>query len=162
QFVFAYSDLDGATTLTTTELLFNTSTSIVNACYLQYDRASNQLRLFDDTGSTWNSWNPGAPQSLSNSSCTVFYGTSAQQISGNTLTLTVSLSFSAAFAGTKAVYGAAQDTAGGDSGWVALGSWSISTPRISNVGIFRSGFFWLQDVDGNRQFNSPPDRAFAF
>jgi hypothetical protein len=30
------------------------------------------------------------------------------------------------------------------------------------VGIFRSGFFWLLDVDGNQQFNSPPDRAFAF
>ncbi len=32
----------------------------------------------------------------------------------------------------------------------------------SRVGIFRSGFFWLQDVDGNQQFNSPPDKAFAF
>jgi hypothetical protein len=32
----------------------------------------------------------------------------------------------------------------------------------TKVGIFRSGFFWLLDVDGNTQFNSPPDRAFAF
>jgi hypothetical protein len=32
----------------------------------------------------------------------------------------------------------------------------------ANVGIFRSGFYWLEDVDGNQQFNSPPDRAFAF
>jgi hypothetical protein len=31
-----------------------------------------------------------------------------------------------------------------------------------NPGVFRSGFFWLQDVDGNQQFNAPPDRAFAF
>jgi len=29
-------------------------------------------------------------------------------------------------------------------------------------GIFRSGFFWLLDADGNQQFNSPPDKAFAF
>jgi hypothetical protein len=34
--------------------------------------------------------------------------------------------------------------------------------RTSNVGIFRSGFFWLEDVDGDQQFNTPPDRAFAF
>ena len=32
----------------------------------------------------------------------------------------------------------------------------------SRVGVFRSGFYWLQDVDGDQQFNSPPDRAFAF
>jgi hypothetical protein len=32
----------------------------------------------------------------------------------------------------------------------------------SRVGIFRSGFYWLEDVDGNQQFNQPPDQAFAF
>jgi photosystem II stability/assembly factor-like uncharacterized protein len=35
-------------------------------------------------------------------------------------------------------------------------------PATSNVGIFRLGFFWLEDVDGNELFNMPPDRAFAF
>lgn len=30
------------------------------------------------------------------------------------------------------------------------------------VGVFRGGFFWLQDVDGNKQFSLPTDRAFAF
>ncbi len=33
---------------------------------------------------------------------------------------------------------------------------------VTRVGSFRSGFFWLEDVDGNQQFNAPPDRAFAF
>ena len=32
----------------------------------------------------------------------------------------------------------------------------------SRVGLFRSGFYWLEDVDGNQQFNQPPDQAFAF
>src|SRR5258708_28741429 len=31
-----------------------------------------------------------------------------------------------------------------------------------NVGIFRSGLFWFQDVEGDQLFNWPPDRAFAF
>jgi hypothetical protein len=35
-------------------------------------------------------------------------------------------------------------------------------PSPSKVGVFRNGFFWLLDVDGNQQFNSPPDKAFAF
>jgi hypothetical protein len=30
------------------------------------------------------------------------------------------------------------------------------------AGIFRSGFLWMLDADGNRQFNAPPDRFFAF
>jgi hypothetical protein len=34
--------------------------------------------------------------------------------------------------------------------------------RITFAGIFRQGFFWLLDQDGNQQFNSPPDRSFAF
>src|SRR4029453_18545891 len=39
---------------------------------------------------------------------------------------------------------------------------SIGEPAIDAAGVFREGFFWLLDVDGNRQFASPPDRAFAF
>ena len=35
-------------------------------------------------------------------------------------------------------------------------------PKTTSAGIFRDGFFWLEDVDANQQFNSPPDRAFAF
>ncbi len=37
-----------------------------------------------------------------------------------------------------------------------------TSPTVSKVGIFRSGFFWLLDVDGNQQFNSPPDLSFGF
>jgi len=32
----------------------------------------------------------------------------------------------------------------------------------TNVGVFRAGFFWLLDVDGNGMFDSPPDLAFPF
>ncbi len=40
----------------------------------------------------------------------------------------------------------------------------VVNPRVgqNRVGIFRSGFYWLEDVDGNQQFNQPPDQAFAF
>ncbi len=52
------------------------------------------------------------------------------------------------------------------SPWVASGSNSLGLDVVAmsntNVGIFRSGFFWLEDVDGNQMFNTPPDRAFAF
>ena len=32
----------------------------------------------------------------------------------------------------------------------------------AKVGIFRQGFFWLLDTDGNRQWDDPPDQAFAY
>ncbi len=32
----------------------------------------------------------------------------------------------------------------------------------SKVGIFRNGYYWLLDVDGNGQWDSPPDRAYPF
>ena len=32
----------------------------------------------------------------------------------------------------------------------------------SKVGIFRSGFYWLVDSNGNQQWDAPPDTAFAY
>jgi hypothetical protein len=43
----------------------------------------------------------------------------------------------------------------------AQASQSKSGRSKSNAGIFRNGL-WLEDADGNQQFNSPPDRAFPF
>jgi hypothetical protein len=41
--------------------------------------------------------------------------------------------------------------------------WSFKTATSpSKVGIFRQGFFWLLDTDGNRQWDDPPDQAFAY
>jgi PASTA domain len=44
---------------------------------------------------------------------------------------------------------------------ISTGPAPFSVPK-TNVGIFRDGFFWILDVDGNQQFDNPPDRAFAF
>lgn len=32
---------------------------------------------------------------------------------------------------------------------------------FAKVGVFRQGYYWILDVDGNQQINIPPDRAFA-
>ncbi len=150
QFQFVFSDQDGATNLLTTGVLINFTAATANTCYLVYDRVANQLRLYDDTGSSWSSWNPGAQQTLSNSACTVFFASSSALVSGNNLTLTLSLSFTPAFVGTKAIYGSAQDAAGGDSGLVALGSWIVlSLPlSTSKVGAYNAGY-WALDKNGS-------------
>jgi hypothetical protein len=45
--------------------------------------------------------------------------------SGNTLNVSLAVSFPAAFAGTKNIYGYAQSVAGLGSGWQPLGSWTV-------------------------------------
>jgi hypothetical protein len=41
-------------------------------------------------------------------------------------------------------------------------SFTVGASQSASVGVFRSGFYWLLDVDGNRQWSTPPDQAFAF
>jgi len=41
-------------------------------------------------------------------------------------------------------------------------SLSVSSRALVSVGIFRQGFFWLFDMNGDRQFDVPPDKGFAF
>jgi hypothetical protein len=50
---------------------------------------------------------------------------SSAVISGNTLTLTLNISFKAGFTGNKIVYLAARDTGSGNSGWQGLGVWGV-------------------------------------
>jgi hypothetical protein len=46
--------------------------------------------------------------------------------SGNTLTLTLNISFSSSFAGNRIFYTAAGNVAGTEnSGWNALGAWTV-------------------------------------
>jgi hypothetical protein len=64
--------------------------------------------------------------SVSNGQCTVLGAGTSASGSGTTLTLTVNFNFSASFSGNKVVYMAARDLQGGNSGWQALGVWSVS------------------------------------
>jgi M6 family metalloprotease-like protein len=127
-FQFVFSDADGATTLSTVSALFQTSPGTANACYIQYDRPSDRFRLWNNAATSWNSQVPGGSGGLSNSQCTLNTASSTRTVSGNTIQLNLSITFAAAFAGAKNVYGRALDVPGADSGWVQLGAWTIGTP----------------------------------
>jgi hypothetical protein len=38
---------------------------------------------------------------------------------------------------------------------------TVATSKSDRPGLFRQGFLWFQDVDGNQQINVPPDRVFG-
>lgn len=125
-FQFVYTDADGATALSVVSGLFTNSGS-ANACFFDWDRASNEIRLYGDSGTTLLGRTPGSSFNLNNSQCQIAVANSSVSSSGNTVTLTVSIAFKAAFAGARTIHGRAQDSAGADSGWSNLGLWNVTS-----------------------------------
>jgi hypothetical protein len=115
-FVFTFNDLNGWQDLGIVNILINNALDGTNACFLAYSRQYNALYLVNDNGTGLVS---GA---LTNSQCSVTTSGSYAVGSGNTLTLTLNISFTATFAGNRIVYMAARSN--GDvlnSGWQAVG-----------------------------------------
>jgi hypothetical protein len=89
------------------------------ACYLAYVASTNSLLLVDDAGDA------GGPFAGSqNSQCAVGAWTAIRN--GNTLTLTVPLTFRSAFDGNRIAWAAARDSAGGNNtDWQALSTTTV-------------------------------------
>lgn len=72
--------------------------------------------------------------SIHNSQCTVYGSGSSVVSSGNTLTLTLPIAFSATFAGDRIFYMAARSKTL-NSGWQALGTWNVPGAAPSGPGV---------------------------
>ena len=85
-----------------------------NECLLRYDIATNAIWLVPNMGGTWGyrSITAGSPSTLSNSQCKVVASGSSAQISGNTVTVNLEVTFPAEFAGTKQLYMGSEDVHG--------------------------------------------------
>jgi len=101
------------------------------ACYLAYVASNNSLLLVDDAGDAGgpfagNMVLNGAPGTIQNSQCLVSGLGSSAVSSGNTLTLTLNITFTSAFAGGRVVWAAARDSVGGNNtDWQAVGTLSV-------------------------------------
>jgi sugar lactone lactonase YvrE len=125
-FTFRFSDPKGWQDLDVLNVLINSALDGRQSCYLAYSRPQNTLYLVPDNGT---GLLPGlllnGSGTLSNSQCTIVgAGTSASGM-GNTLTLTLNMTFTPAFAGNKIIYIATRDLAQDNSGWQALGTWTV-------------------------------------
>ncbi|SPF43516.1 putative NHL repeat containing protein [Candidatus Sulfopaludibacter sp. SbA4] len=126
---FTFTDPRGWQDLDVVNILINNFLDGGNACYIAYSRPSNTLNLLNDAGTallpgvSLNS--PfGALVPIANKQCTVS-AAGAPVANGNTLTLTLNLTFSSTFTGNRVVYMAARDIAGNTSGWQPLGTWNV-------------------------------------
>lgn len=139
-FQFTFTDGNGAGDITNAAILFSPAGALPNACYAEWVRSGSQIRLYSDDGSNYVSRTIGSSITLSNSQCSLFVGNSAAVSSGNSVELTVRLSFRSAFAGSHSIRARVQDASGGDSGWTPLGSWNVTagcayslSPTSANV-----------------------------
>jgi len=124
-FIFSYSSVSGASYLSKVYGQFGTNTNGVSACYIQYDAVANIVYLEADNGTAYaGSIAPGSTSTVSNSQCTIGGSAFSVTASGNKLLLTMPVSFSSSFVGTKNIYGYALDKGGLNSGWQTLGTWT--------------------------------------
>jgi hypothetical protein len=131
-FGFQFSDSLGAADLSTVWMYITpgfSSSSSANTCILYYDRAANRLNLENDTGTAWSGAIVGASGSLQNSQCSASLSSASVTQSGNNLTLSVPLTFTGAFTGTKQVWMYAGGSRA-NSGWQHLGDWTVPVMAV--------------------------------
>jgi sugar lactone lactonase YvrE len=148
-FTFSFTDSAGFADLAVVDILINSYLDGRQACYVAFSptgASSGSLYLVDDAGD--GNYASGSPvmlpssNNLQNSQCTLNGAGSSVSASGNTLTLTLQVTFASAFAGDKIFYMAARSNTQ-NSGWQAMGTWNVpgtasSGPGVSGVSPARS------------------------
>jgi len=101
-------------------------TGNTNTCAMRYDTVTALFSLRDDGGN----WLPGIPlpsgDTVHNSQCSVALAASAVSTTANTLTLTVEVSFTTAYGGSKNVYVNAGSVPGQTTGFQLVGVWAVT------------------------------------
>ncbi len=125
-FTFNFSDTQGFQDFGVLNILVNGSLDGLNACYLAFAYPYNVMFLLPDNGiGLLPGQSMGAPGSVSNSQCTVSWGSAAVNASGNNLALNLNITFTAAFAGNRIFYVAARDVSqANNTDWHAMGTWT--------------------------------------
>jgi YD repeat-containing protein len=134
-FTLVYSDTGGYASLTNVQVNFSSPLSGANACYVAYTPAGNLISLLNDAGNSWSSGVAlGSSGTVQNSQCSVSAANSWASGSGNNLTVTLVVTFSSPFAGTKTIYMNASDSGGGTQ-WQTEGTWIVGTsgPTVLNT-----------------------------
>jgi hypothetical protein len=124
-FTAIYSDANGATDIVGAYFLFHSQIRPDGGCFVYYNRAANTVQLANDAGMLWSAPIPAGSGTLANSQCTISGVGVSGSASGDTLTVTLPVTFSPMFAGTKNIYLLAIDASGANSNWHLKGTWVV-------------------------------------
>jgi hypothetical protein len=123
-FALKASSAGGSSNIQQADLFIGTAVGATNSCWIEYWAPSNTLFLRSDNNATWAQATPGSSTALKNASCTVDVPSSRVSGSGNTLTVTLPVTFTKHL-GSLSVYAFTGDLAGLSSGWQLGGSWTV-------------------------------------
>jgi hypothetical protein len=127
-FTAAYSDAQGYQDITQALFMVAGNAGGAAGCVAMWNPATNSFYLGNDAATVWQG--PivgGSTGTLQNSQCTLNGAASSGSGLGNTLTVNFSISFKAAFTGTKNMYMLVYGSAG-NSGWQQEGTWTLGPP----------------------------------
>jgi hypothetical protein len=127
-FTFVFSDTQNALNITGMAMLFNTSQSFTNACYIIVDVNAGTIALAWDSALGVNSRSFATSTPLSNSQCTV--GAASSTTSGLSAILTVAVTFDGAFSGLKNIYMFASENGVYETGWVQMGTYDVAAGGV--------------------------------
>jgi hypothetical protein len=129
-FTFTLTDPDGWQNITLVDVLVNKYLNGLGACYIAVvplSASSGVVYLVDDAGDAGGPFSsivlPGSG-TAQNSQCSVSSTGSSVSGSGNTLTVSLNLTFASGFAGNRTIYVAAQNGVN-NSGWQVLSTWGV-------------------------------------
>ena len=126
-FSFVFSDTQSSSNLTAMAMLFSTSGSLSNSCYIVYDSVAGSIRLFSDNAQGSGSKLVGSTTVLQNSQCAV--GTVSTNSSGLSQIINISVTFKAAFGGLQNIYMFASNGVS-NTGWVQRGAYFVAAGGI--------------------------------
>jgi hypothetical protein len=125
-FEFTYSDSSGAADLASVGIFFMAPFgSMANSCSVYYQPSMNRIWLYNDSATFSSQRTLGTSGTLGNSQCTIALSNSFSTANGNDLLVTLTVSFSAAFRGTKEVNMNAFSTRGTIAYTGPAGSWTV-------------------------------------
>jgi hypothetical protein len=123
-FAFSYFDPNGASAIYSASAIIGSNLSGSGSCYLYYAMSNNSIYLANDAGTAW--LTPlvlGQSGTVQNSQCSINAAGSSSSVSGNSLTLNLSLTFQPAYSGARKIYMMLYDTQ--SSGWLQKGTWTV-------------------------------------
>jgi sugar lactone lactonase YvrE len=132
--VARYSHPAGAQYLGVVNVLINRALDGGRACYIAYSRPYDMLFLVADGGTAEGligPLTPGSAGAISNGQCTIAGPGSSAVVSGNSLTLTLAVSYTASFRGSRVIYTAAQSVSNVSSGWQTIGAALVPEAALS-------------------------------
>jgi len=124
-FQFSSSDSAGTNDLTQVWMRFTPAYGVsANSCQIYYSQIFNYVYLLNDAGTEWMPMSAGAAGTLQNSQCSLNVGAMAIARNGNTLMVSLPMTFAAAYTGPKQVWMYALGITG-LSGWQQRGTWNV-------------------------------------